>query len=148
MDRILVLSYREAGEDYCRGCLMDATSASFDKLDTTSKDDAVQFLAKMLLTEKTTESGLAYCKRDNYVYVNGVAKDTPNEEGESAAEKHSKSLAAAIILEAQRESERLLEAYNLNKRQEEEAEKVRAAKEQRQHDLAQLANLKKKLGVT
>jgi hypothetical protein len=158
MNRILILSYRANGDVYCRGCLMASSNSDFEILNTESEDEAINFLASLLLKEKTEEDGREYRSRDNYVYVNGISKETNIEDEEvdydlyvprldDSPDRQAKALARNLELWAQQEAEKRLALHKDAVAKAAEEAEARRIEQQRQADLRQLEDLKKKLGV-
>lgn len=150
MDRIQIISYRPNHDDYCRGCPMDSTDSEFAMEDIQVPDPvkvAVDLLAAFLFSAKKEESNRAYGCRETFVVVNGVREDAYLDDEDDAASFASRETALRIRAEATQLCEVNLAASKKALEEAKAKEWAIRAEEERQRDLKQLEDLKKKLGV-
>lgn len=144
--RYLVVTYRPNGTSWCRGHLEYRTESDFEISEHEDRVFAVEALAEAYFRagNEVRTHLTPYGERRSFVYVDGVGFDSTDEIGEPhplCAEAH------AVALDARAMADDRLDAKTRKEAAAEERRKEAAAAAERDHDLRQLAALKKKLGV-
>lgn len=129
--RYILTAYKSDSSDTCRGCLMESYSSDFEFINTTNRDEAIRFIAKILLANMKLghgESGYElqwhHTEDDDEIFI----------------ELTSEYAEAEKIAKAQFDEEKRLEEIA---KKEAEAKRL---EEKRQQDLRQLAELQAKYG--